>query len=130
VEPAPVEAPIEPAPVEPVVEVAPVEVLLPIKIIEDPDEKKKCVYFFYNVFGDANELLRTKPDSVTGVSFACDEESEARCDAVLDKIGFQPSSLPCIAYWEDQLGEPHWQMENFDHDAKPWSWNQLKHLPQ
>jgi len=104
-------------------------------------QKKKPIYLFYNVFGDANELLKTKPNSVTAVSFGWDKETESKCDAVLDEIDLQVSSVPCIAYWDEHRTvpnldgstytfEPHWRMAAFDHDAKPWSWNQMNQILQ
>ena len=115
-------------------EAPPTVVILPTT---DATQKKKHAYLFYNVFGDTDELLKTKPDSVIPVSFGWDEETERKCDEILNAIDLHVSSVPCIAYWDEHRTvpnldgstytfEPHWRMMAFDHDTQPWSWDQLK----
>lgn len=93
------------------------------------------IYFFHNIYGDADELLRTIPSHITPIPFGWDEETETRRNNLLSELNTSVSSLPSIIVYGTQIIYdlnnnpltigPHWYTINFDHNSKPWSWEQL-----
>ncbi len=107
----------------------------------------KPSYFFHNVYGDAQELLDSKPVNVLAVPFGWDPETEERRNEILDEIQMTVSCLPSLLYWVEEssttLIQPvdesnpngptetitvftpaHWEEYRFEEDQKPWSWSQ------
>lgn len=63
---------------------------------------KSKIYFFHNVYGDADELIRLAPEEVIMIPFGWDEESEAKRNEIIEELGVVPSCLPSIMVWKDQ----------------------------
>ena len=66
---------------------------------------KNNIYFFYNVYGDADELIKLAPENVILVPFGWDEKTESYRNKIIEEIGITPSCLPSVVAWrkEDQL---------------------------
>jgi hypothetical protein len=93
-------------------------------------------YFFHNVYGDAAELLVTKPADVIAVPFGWDEATEMRRNQILQEIGAGVSGLPSLLTWVDAstVTAPNgtvvsfparWVEYRFDAQEKPWSWEKV-----
>ena len=92
-------------------------------------------YFFYNVYGDATDLLKSIPEDVIPVPFGKGEEKEARRNAILEELGVSVTHLPCVVYWRDheetviqpdgtqKIVPPHWAIFVFDEAHMPWKWS-------
>ena len=82
-------------------------------------------YLFHNVYGDADELIATKPADVVAVPFGWTDEIEANRNAILtslDRNGV--STLPSVVY---QINEKMVETSVFvDGDMQP----SLARLPQ
>lgn len=88
-------------------------------------------YFFYNVHGGADDLLKSIPEDVIPVCFTKDEE---RRNEILEQLGVSVSHLPCVVYWRDheeavveadgsqRIVPPHWATFVFDEFHMPWKW--------
>ena len=59
-------------------------------------------YLFYNVYGDAVELVATAPDNVECIPFGWTPEIEAAREAKIAEIGHGVSSLPSYIYWKPE----------------------------
>lgn len=111
----------------------------------------KPLYFFHNVYGDANELLDSKPNHVIAVPFGWEPEVEQRRNEILDELGITVSCLPCLMYWVEETTQTitqlidesndkgptetitltipaHWEEYRFEEEHKPWSWSQVPSL--
>ena len=62
---------------------------------------KTKVYFFHNVYGDADSLIATKPDSVIAVPFGWTEEIEENRNNILSELGTGVGVLPCVIAWKN-----------------------------
>jgi hypothetical protein len=93
-------------------------------------------YLFHNIYGDAKELIETKPDDVICVPFGWDPVTEEKRNTLLQELGVYVSCLPCLVYWKEEHTITHadgfqsvqptgWYEFRFDQDKKPWSWDQL-----
>jgi hypothetical protein len=96
-------------------------------------------YFFHNVYGDADGLIRTAPDDVQVQAFGWDEETEAARDSLLaelDKSGV--SALPCVLYWHPEREVPallegeaplvipaRYEEIRLDELDEPWNWGAI-----
>ena len=98
--------------------------------------QQKPRYFFYNIYGDADDLLASKPSDVIPVPFGWDPATEAYRNQLLSELGVVVSCLPSLIYWVeestqlDSTGDSiqvpaHWKEFRFELDCKPWSWSQL-----
>ena len=93
------------------------------------------IYFFHNVYGDAQELIDTAPSNVVVVPFGWDEETEIKRNTILSELNTTVPSLPCIIKYGIQTIydlssnpinlEPQWYAIPFNHNNKPWSWEQM-----
>lgn len=63
---------------------------------------KTNIYLFYNVYGDAEDLIKLAPDNVIFVPFGWDEETEANRNAIIEELGVTPSCLPSIVAWKKE----------------------------
>jgi hypothetical protein len=94
-------------------------------------------YLFYNIYGDAQYLLDTKPEDVVATPFGWDEQTEANRNAMLQSLNVNTSCLPAVFVWlEDKEkldidGNPytvlaHWhEIRIFDME-KPWNWEDIE----
>ena len=93
------------------------------------------IYFFHNVYGDVDDLIKTAPSNVIFVPFGWDEETETNRNTILSELNTTVPSLPCIVIYGTQyiydpsnnvitIG-PHWHPIVFNHNNKPWSWEQV-----
>lgn len=83
-------------------------------------------YFFHNVYGDADELLASKPNDVIAVPFGWDEEAEYARNLIIADIGVTVSCLPSVFTQvtnNDKI--TGWVEFRFEHEMKPWSWDQV-----
>jgi hypothetical protein len=108
----------------------------------------KPTYFFYNVYGDAQQLLDTKPNNIIAVPFGWDPATEERRNKILNELQVTVSCLPCVLYWVEQTTQTiiqpidesnrdgpteiitqtipaHWKEHRFEQEEKPWSWTQV-----
>jgi hypothetical protein len=93
-------------------------------------------YFFHNIYGDAADLLATKPADVIALPFGWDDEAEQIRNKILQDIGAGVSGLPSLLTW---VGEtiltapngtqvtlpPRWVEYRFDSKPAPWSWGDV-----
>jgi hypothetical protein len=92
------------------------------------------IYFFHNIYGDATELLATKPDDAIAVPFGWDPETEENRNNILSQLSTSVSGLPSVLYYqpastivENQstiVVPAYWAEFNFYDKEKPWTWSQ------
>jgi hypothetical protein len=104
---------------------------------------KSVLYFFYNVYGDADSLLATKPGNVIGVPFGWTESIEENRQSVLINLGATVSELPSLAFWVDQYEfqrfdivynenvtenvNEHWEVLNIPRNISgEWTWEKIQ----
>jgi hypothetical protein len=98
----------------------------------DPSQRKPR-YFFHNVYGDADELLATKPDDIIAVPFGWDGITEDYRNSLLLQLNAVVSCLPCVIYWKEETSytdsdgvttviPAHWHEYRFEQEDKPWTW--------
>lgn len=59
-------------------------------------------YLFYNVYGDADDLVATAPENIECIPFGWTPEIEAAREAKIAEIGIGVSSLPSYIYWRPE----------------------------
>lgn len=104
-------------------------------------------YLFYNVYGDADELVAAAPDNVECIPFGWTPEIEQAREDKIAEIGIGVSSLPSYIYWRAEhtrtvewrvdpdrqqiyfLDEPETETVpagyrecRIDNLPRPWSW--------
>jgi hypothetical protein len=103
-------------------------------------------YLFHNVYGDADELIATKPNDVVAVPFGWTDEIEANRNAILAQLNCNNSVLPSVIFhvqekmieigvWVDdhmeltmaRLPEHYEEIRVFDM-PKPWNWTDINNL--
>jgi hypothetical protein len=83
-------------------------------------------YFFYNVYGDSEELLASKPDDVIAVPYGLNEEAEYARHILIARTGIIITYIPSIfTEVTDEDGKTLWKEFRFEHKMKPWSWDQV-----
>lgn len=98
------------------------------------------MYLFHNVYGDADELIATKPDNVQAVPFGWTDEIEANRNAILAQVNCSVSTLPALVFevpekmvvvgvlvdgvMEDSLARmpAHYEEIRIFDMPKPWNW--------
>jgi hypothetical protein len=96
-------------------------------------------YLFHNIYGDADELIASKPDDVVVVPFGWQPEIEEERNRILNELGTGVSSLPSLLYFVDEyvdiISEPepftvpaHWKELRISDLPKPWSWEQIEEV--
>lgn len=56
-------------------------------------------YLFYNVYGDADELISTKPEDVIAVPYGWDGDTETKRNQILSELNLNGvSGLPCYIF--------------------------------
>lgn len=56
-------------------------------------------YLFHNIYGDANDLISTKPDDVILVPYGWDENTEMKRNEILAQLNLSGiSGLPCYVF--------------------------------
>jgi hypothetical protein len=97
------------------------------------------IYFFYNIYGDADELLATKPSNAIAVPFGWDPETEQKRNEILAELNASVSGLPSVLYYRAEyevtlpdgttmIVPAHWEEFDFWDLPKPWSWSQYAPL--
>lgn len=98
------------------------------------------IYLFHNVYGDADELIATKPDNVQAVPFGWTDEIEIARNELIASLGCTVSCLPSVVFlvnekmvvtgvmvngvMEESLArmpEHYEELRVFDM-PKPWNW--------
>jgi hypothetical protein len=93
-------------------------------------------YLFYNVYGDADDLIANKPSNVILVPFGWDEETENNRNSILEELGRSVSCLPSllffgkeyIAYGEndvERVESARWEEVRIGTLVKPWNWDDI-----
>jgi len=98
-------------------------------------------YLFYNIYGDADELLLSKPSDVVAIPFGWDEESEKIRNEKLAELEILLPSLPALCYWQQTYtmrmvhtptGEVQendfgncWDVVEIEKLPKPWGWEEI-----
>jgi hypothetical protein len=86
-------------------------------------------YFFYNVYGDSEELLASKPDDVIAVPYGLNEEAEYARHLLIAGTGIIITYIPSIfTEVTDEDGKTSWKEFRFEHKIKPWSWDQVNNV--
>ena len=100
-------------------------------------------YLFYNIYGDANNLLATKPNDVTPVPFGWDPQTEANRNQIISQLNCVVSCLPSLIYYRNEytiqmqnsLGEivdvtipAHWEEIRVGDMEKPWTWEKIQEM--
>ena len=98
-------------------------------------------YFFHNIYGDADELIASKPQDVEAVPFGWDEESETNRNRILSELNSSVSCLPSLIYWRneysydsvDENNQPvtitvpaHWEEIRVAEIERPWTWDKIQ----
>jgi hypothetical protein len=101
------------------------------------------MYLFHNVYGDADQLIATKPDDVITVPFGWTDEIEANRNAILTQLNSSVSALPAIIFevpekmvvigvlvdgvMEESLARLpiHYEEIRIADMPKPWNWNDI-----
>lgn len=94
------------------------------------------MYFFHNVYGDAKELLATKPDNVIAVPFGWDPETEKKRNEILSYLSTGVSGLPSVLYYMPESTivtydstiktfPAYWAEYTYYNKSKPWSWGEF-----
>lgn len=60
------------------------------------------IYFFHNVYGDVEELLKNKPENVVSVPFGWTEEAEINRNNILQELNLSVSNIPCLVFWKNE----------------------------
>jgi hypothetical protein len=103
-------------------------------------------YLFHNVYGDADELIATKPADVIAVPFGWTEDVEANRNTILAQLSCNTSVLPSVIFhvqekmvdigvWVDdhvelsmaRLPEHYEEIRVFDM-PKPWNWTDINNI--
>jgi hypothetical protein len=94
-------------------------------------------YLFHNIYGDADELIGSKPEDVLAVPFGWETEAEQERNRVLSELGAGVSTLPALLYFVEEhmdttsASEPflvpaQWRELRVSDLPKPWSWAQIE----
>lgn len=98
-------------------------------------------YFFYNIYGDADDLLAQKPNDVTAIPFGWDDKSEATRNKLLSELDCGVSCLPSVIYWRNEYSyesldqnnqtititvPAHWEEIRVADIEQPWTWNKIQ----
>jgi hypothetical protein len=94
-------------------------------------------YLFHNVYGDADELIASKPEDVLAVPFGWETEVEEERNRILNELGVGVSSLPALVHFVEEYmdtssaSEPflvpaHWKELRISDLPKPWTWAQIE----
>jgi hypothetical protein len=86
-------------------------------------------YFFYNIYGDSEELLASKPDDVIAVPYGLNEEAEYARHLLIARTGIIITYIPSIfTEVTDEDGKTLWKEFRFNNEMKPWSWDQVNNV--
>lgn len=101
------------------------------------------MYLFHNVYGDAAELIDTKPNDVQAVPFGWTDEIEAARNTLIASLNCTVSCLPSIVFevpekmitvgvlvdgvLEESLARlpAHYEEVRIFDMPKPWNWNDI-----
>ena len=96
-------------------------------------------YLFHNVYGDADELIATEPESVITIAWGPDEQTENYRNQMIAELGITPSTLPSLIFWMPfkqvwtyindkpylQDIPAHWAEVRVADLPKPWNWEEI-----
>jgi hypothetical protein len=82
-----------------------------------------------------SDLIKTAPSNVICVPFGWDEETETNRNRIINDLNISVSVLPCVVVYGTQITYdfnnnpivigPYWYPMHFDHESKPWKWEQV-----
>lgn len=100
------------------------------------------IYLFYNVYGDADELIATKPVDCEAVPFGWTPEVEAYRNNLIAQLNCTVSGLPSVIYYQapytitiinDLTSEvttlsagDNWEEVAVFRIDKPWTWAEIQ----
>lgn len=67
---------------------------------------KQNLYFFYNVYGDADELLKNKPENVIAIPAGWTEELETARNNMLAELNMGIGQYPAVVFWKKEQFVP------------------------
>ena len=96
-------------------------------------------YFFYNVYGDAQELIDTLPSDVTAIPFGWSEDIEEARNKIIADNSLKVSGLPSLNFYATDKTttltingtqivvpvEDCWVEVRVDLIDKPWTWEKI-----
>lgn len=95
-------------------------------------------YLIHNIYGDADDLIATKPEDVTCIPAGWTPEAEAARNELLASLGLDGvSCLPCLLHYveaqevDDEESGPvsipaHWAEVRIADLPKPWAWEAIE----
>lgn len=79
-------------------------------------------YLFHNIYGDADELITTKPNDVVCIPFGWSTEIEEERNKKMQEINLVVSGLPSLCYLENDK----YKEFRIDELSKPWTWESIE----
>lgn len=99
------------------------------------------IYLFYNIYGDADELIATKPEDCEDIPFGWTPEAEAYRNAKIAELNCVVSGLPSVIYFQPaytltviypdgkqdvyNMGNA-WTEVMVYNMPKPWNWTEIQ----
>jgi hypothetical protein len=100
------------------------------------------IYLFHNIYGDADELIATKPVDCEVIPFGWTPEIEEYRNNKLQELGVSVSGLPAVVYWQptftvtlinsdtqeskDVVTLDSWQVVWVYKMDQPWTWEAIQ----
>jgi hypothetical protein len=99
------------------------------------------IYLFHNVYGDANELIETKPANCEAIPFGWTSKVEAYRNQKINELKCAVSGLPSVIYFQPtytstiifSTGEQEiynfgntWTEIRVHEMSKPWTWEKIQ----
>ena len=64
------------------------------------------IYLFHNIYGDADELLKTKADNVIAIPAGWTEELETARNNMLAELNIGIGQYPAVVFWKKEQFVP------------------------
>ena len=100
------------------------------------------IYLFHNIYGDADELIASKPADCEAVPFGWTPEVEEYRNNLLAQLGCTVSTLPAVVYYQAPYTTTitdistnevttiasggKWEEVGVLHMDKPWTWEAIQ----
>jgi hypothetical protein len=100
------------------------------------------IYLFHNIYGDADDLIATKPTDCEAIPFGWTPEAEAYRNEKIAQLKCVVSSLPSVIYFQPEYtltvnnqtnGETNvyslgncWNEVRVHEMPKPWNWTDIQ----
>lgn len=100
------------------------------------------IYLFHNIYGDADELIATKPQDCEAIPFGWTPEVEAYRNQKIAELNCNVSGLPAVIYFQpaytitvvyEETGETkvfpegnNWEEVMVYRMDKPWNWTEIQ----